>query len=270
MNAPNKMTRSGLSRSHATTAIDARGPDDAGTASPTVHLNLIKEGSPFARSIRPQNVDPHAIDQRAWVAAFGDFVSVTAQELPQQVAVDLADSTNAAIGAATQEAAKTGKVEAQSSAMEKVVTKVWGGVDRFIRSQIDQSMSKARTAIDNRVAANLVVLTWVPLWAILAVFAMGHMWFPIGMLTHIPGVTLPWAKLNKLKDFKPGMPQPAARARARDVIGAYTTPAEQTPKELPERGGTTGNDRKGAVQEGQWREGPPDPPRRPGERGRMY
>ncbi|GEM_PF-6967218 len=217
-------------------------------------------------------LDPFAVVTDA-KAAFGDFVTTTSQELPKQVAGDLADSTNTAIATAAQEAAKTGKVQAEPSAMEKAVTKVWGGVDRFVRSQIDQSMNKAKTAIDNRVAANLVVLTWVPLWAILAVFALGHTWFPIGLLTYIPGVTLPWEKLGKLKGFKPSMPQPVARARARDVIGAYAAPAEQKAKELPassSKSPNTPNAGKGGVQEGQWREVPPEPPRRPGDRGRMY
>ncbi|MSQ10304.1 MAG: hypothetical protein EXR52_04785 [Dehalococcoidia bacterium] len=117
----------------------------------------------------------------------------------------------------------------------------------LIKAQAERSVKKAEQAIQTRYDENLVVLRWLPPWAILAAYLIGHAWLPFSVLMAAPWSVLPWRRLKGLRCTGPVRD---SGAHAHRVIGAYATPKPQQNPSPALPGSTI---RPGAV-EGVWHE----------------
>lgn len=203
-------------------------------------------------------LDPFATvrDAELGVQEFGLTV---AQQLPAQLAADVAGGANQALAEAAQQVQAGGQVQPPTNAIQRTLAGVTAGTQRFLRAQADRSLAKARTAVEQRFNENLMVLSWLPVWAIAAAYALGHWWFPLGLLTWVPSPEVSgW--LDRLKwrpkrRVKLAAPSGATGARAADMVTQYTAPRPpiKLPPGLPPAQRTN-------VQEGEWRE-VDDPPK---------
>lgn len=198
-------------------------------------------------------LDPFAV-VRDMEMAIKDFMTVTTAELSEQISTQVSQEitaeANRAIGEMQRQVALTGKVDptAVKPNLEQGFGRVGESMGKFIQAQAERSVKKAELAIQARYDENLVVLRWLPPWAILATYLIGHAWLPFNVLMAAPWGALPWRRLRRLPG--PGSP-PDTGTHAHRVIGAYATPK---PQQTPGPGLPPGSTMRPGAVEGVWRE----------------
>lgn len=210
----------------------------------TVALIVVTAADPFASMRDVQNLAQ-------------DFVGQTARQLPRQVTEQIAAEANTAVA----EAAATGQLDKLEKQIEPNtltarLERIMSGVQRFLVAQLERSMNSARSGVEGRFTENLRAFSWLPPWLAFLAYLLGYTWFPLGLL-------MAWGnrpRQVKAKPHRETAAEQAARlrqeavARRRALVNAYAGQRADEAAALPPP--------HEPVQEGEWRELPPDEQRR--------